>query len=36
MQLKIQRSQRTGGVIGSSVFFALDVQDWLLDLSNMA
>jgi hypothetical protein len=26
MQLKIQRSQRTGGVISSSVFFALDVR----------
>jgi len=26
MQLKIQRSQRTGGVLSKSVFFALDVQ----------
>ena len=26
MQLKIQRSQRTGGVISSTVFFALDVR----------
>ena len=26
MQLKIQRSQRTGGVVGNTVFFCLDVR----------
>ena len=26
MQLKIQRSQRTGGIVGNTVFFCLDVR----------
>src|SRR5882762_2527553 len=29
MQLKIKRSQRTGGVMGGKLFFALDVRIYL-------